>query len=215
MDTVDEALAYDAMDHTAPTESIVAYLIAFGGNGCMIDLGIGPGQISIGVASAIPNCRIVGVDLSHQMLAIARRRIADADLADRITLHYADVKQLPYADASFDVVFSNTILHHIPDPYAMLAEAARVLRPGGILLIRDLYRPADATRLRQLVDTYAPIEQNTDHQRRLFAESLHAALTPDELRDIAADAGLADAEVIIETDRHMVLQIGKWKSGQD
>ena len=86
----------------------------------------------------------------------------------------------------------------------MLREAARVLRPGGLLLIRDLRRPGSLDELNRLVDLHAG--GCDDEQRRLFAESLHAALTPDELRALADDCGLRDAEVVVDTDRHMSLQ---------
>ena len=107
-------------------------------------------------------------------------------------------------DDSFDAVFSNTILHHIPEPAMMLAEAARVLKPGGLLLIRDLYRPGSIDELNTLVEQHAG--DCDAEQRKLFADSLHTALTPDELRTLADANGLTDCEIVIDTDRHMSLQ---------
>lgn len=206
MDDPVEAREYDAMDHAKPTEAIVRRLRSLEAHGRMLDLGIGGGHITIGVAQAITDCTIVGVDLSPMMLEMSARRIAAANLADRIAAERADVKALPHPDGAFDVVFSNTILHHIPEPLAMLREAWRVLRPDGVLVIRDLFRPPTAARLAALVDEHAPLSINTPDQRRLLAESLHAALTPDELRQLAAEAGMTGVEVVVETDRHMVLQ---------
>ena len=78
-------------------------------------------------------------------------------------------------------------------------------RPGGALLIRDLLRPETEARRDELVDLYAA--DASENQRELFRASLHAAFTPEELRAIADDAGLQEAEVVIDSDRHMSLQI--------
>jgi ubiquinone/menaquinone biosynthesis C-methylase UbiE len=204
MDTADEAAQYDAMDHREPNAAFVARLLALNASGRMLDLGTGPGHIPLLVCDAVPGCTVTGIDLSREMLAIAERRRLASPHAGRITYRLADAKALPFADATFDAVFSNTILHHIPDPRPFLREAARVLRPGGALLIRDLFRPPDERRLDDLVALHAG--DATDPQRKMFRDSLMAALTPDELGTIAQSIGLTDARVVIDTDRHMSLQ---------
>ena len=74
-------------------------------------------------------------------------------------------------------MISNTIVHHIPDPGPALAEMARLVAPGGTLMVRDLYRPDDIETLDRLVATYAGAESPS--ARGLFEASLHAALTLD------------------------------------
>ncbi|MEM6257487.1 MAG: methyltransferase domain-containing protein [Planctomycetota bacterium] len=208
MDDPVEAAAYQAMDHTQANEAFVLRLLELLGSeptGAALDLGTGPGDIPILLCGRAPLLRITAIDLAQSMLNLAGTKIQSAGLADRIGLHLADVKRLPFADSAFDIVFSNTILHHIPEPAEMLREAGRVLRPGGVLLIRDLFRPPDRATLDRLVDHHAG--NATAEQQRLFAESLHAALTPDELAVLAEQEGLGAAQIVLDTDRHMSLQM--------
>ena len=159
------------------------------------------GHIPRLVCERIGSAHVVGVDLSENMLAIARRHLANSPFGDRIEYRPADAKGLDFPNSAFDTVFSNTILHHIPDPRKFIVEALRVLKVGGVLLIRDLFRPPDEPTLDSLVATYAG--NDTPHQRQMFCDSLHAALTPDELRTMVADL---DVKVAVDTDRHVSIQ---------
>lgn len=97
--------------------------------------------IGVGTGLDIPHLprgpRYTGVDLTPAMLARARRRAARHDLA--IALEEADAHRLPYADRQFDAIVMHLIVAVVPDPARALAEAARVLRPGGRLLILDKF----------------------------------------------------------------------------
>jgi ubiquinone/menaquinone biosynthesis C-methylase UbiE len=204
MDTDAEASDYGAMDHSDSNRDALAQLIALGGGrGRVIDLGTGPGDIPILIAQACPQAHIVGVDAAATMLAIARVKIASANLTDRIEFKQAEVKALPYQSKSFDCVFSNTILHHIPEPLLFLREAWRVLAPDGVLMIRDLYRPKTEEDAWALVNKYA--KDDSESQRKLFFDSLHAALTLEEARSVVIEAGITDARVEMTSDRHYTI----------
>jgi len=204
MDTAEEADGYDAMDHSGPNQAFVDRLVELGASGRMLDIGTGPGHIPPLVCARIPGATVVGVDLAQHMLAHAERHRAASPHGARLEYKLADAKRLGFADGEFDAVFSNTILHHIPDPRPFLAEAWRVLRDGGALLIRDLFRPESPERANELVALHAADE--TPYQRGLFRASLHAALTPGELLEAARAAGLQGIELVIDSDRHMSLQ---------
>lgn len=205
MDTAEEAEGYDAMDHTAANESFVARLFELGAKGSMLDLGTGPAHMPIMICEKRADASVVGVDLAHHMLRVAAKNVEASGFGDRIELRHGDAKDLGLQDASFDTVYSNTILHHIPDPRPFLSEAARLVKPGGTLLIRDLFRPESTERIDDLVELYA--KDCDEYQRGLFWASLHAAFTPDELRALADESGLERAEIVIDTDRHMSLQL--------
>ncbi len=79
--------------------------------------------------------RVIGVDHSREMLGVARRRLAGRD---NVELREGDLEALPIDDAELDAALVALVLHHLADPAAVLAEAARVIRPGGRLLIVDM-----------------------------------------------------------------------------
>ena len=204
MDTVEEAMEYDAMDHTGPNASFMARLLELGAKGRFLDIGTGPGHIPLLICEEVPGSSVLGVDLSENMLLHAERHREASAFADRIEYQLMDAKDLDLPDGHFNAVYSNTILHHIQDPRPFLSEAYRMLRPGGALLIRDHFRPQSEARRDEIVDLYAV--DASPNQRELFRASLHAAFTPEELRAIADEAGLKDAEIVIDSDRHMSLQ---------
>ncbi|MGH7481574.1 MAG: ArsR/SmtB family transcription factor, partial [Longimicrobiales bacterium] len=97
------------------------------------DLGCGTGQLAAAYAPFVG--RVIGVDRSREMLKAARRRLADVR---NVELRRGELEALPLDDASLDVALLFLVLHYVPEPPAALAEAARVLRPGGRLLVVDM-----------------------------------------------------------------------------
>jgi ubiquinone/menaquinone biosynthesis C-methylase UbiE len=207
MDTAEEADGYDAMDHSGPSTAFVERLFELGARGFMLDVGTGPGHIPLLVCERSDAARVLGVDLASHMLRHAERRRASSPHRARVEYRIGDAKALPFDAGVFDAVFSNAMLHHLPDPRPFLADAWRVLRPGGVFLVRDLFRPPSHARVGELVALHAA--GANAYQRELFRASLCAALTPDELRAAADEAGLDDAEVVLDSDRHVSLQRGR------
>ncbi|HJO26266.1 MAG: SAM-dependent methyltransferase [Planctomycetes bacterium] len=205
MDTAEEASAYDEMDHSEANRAFLERLLEIGAGGATLDIGSGPGHLPLLLCAACPTATVMGIDLSQHMLTAAEAHRRASPYGDRIEYRLGDAKGLPFSAGQFDSVYSNTILHHIPDPAPFLAEAQRVLKPGGCLLIRDLFRPPSPQAADELALLHAG--SATDYQRQLFRDSLGAALTPVELRALADQAGLAQAELVIDTDRHMSLQL--------
>ena len=204
MDLPDEVDAYARADFAAVNQRFVDRLIEVAAGretARAADLGTGPGDIPIRAAKARPGWAISAVDASAPMLDVARAAIAAAGLAKNITLVLADAKDTKLPSASFDIVFSNSILHHVADPLAFWREVKRIAKPGAQILIRDLFRPESDVLARKLVAENAGGESLLLQEE--FYRSLLAAYTPDEVRAQLAQSGLSGLVVERVSDRHM------------
>ncbi len=113
----------------------IMYRIQPHDNPIILDVATGTGRVPL-IMTRNPDFfgHIVGVDLSKKMLDIAREKITDQHFEDFITLRVENGQELPFNDASFDVVTCLEALEFMPDPESVLGEMIRVLRPSGILL---------------------------------------------------------------------------------
>ena len=102
----------------------------------VLDLGCGPGSITLGLAEAAAPGEVVGIDLQPSQVAQAQALSAARGVTN-VRFEVADVYRLPFPDGSFEAVFANTVLMHLREPVRALAKVRRVLRPGGIAGIRD------------------------------------------------------------------------------
>lgn len=201
MDTPTEAQDYNGMDHSEVNRLFVQDFLAAGGPAQdILDLGTGTALIPIELCRHHESCRVMAVDAAVHMLELARYNVDSAGMLDRVQLQKVDAKALEFKDGMFDAVISNSIVHHIPQPIEVLSEAVRVTRDGGQLFFRDLLRPSSREQLQELVQTYAG-EENA-HSQRMFAESLHAALTLQEIRQLVASLGFDATAVQQTSDRH-------------
>lgn len=100
----------------------------------VVDVGTGTGFVASGLAPRV--ARVIGTDAAPAMLAHARANLAELGVSN-VDLVLAGVDRLPLADDAADATVANMVLHHAPDPAAMIAEMARVVRPGGVVAITD------------------------------------------------------------------------------
>lgn len=141
-------------------ENSAGYLLAHLDAGLdLLDVGCGPGNITRDLAARVRPGRVVGVDASADVIATAR---ADAGADTAVTFRVGDVYALDEPDDSFDVVHAHQVLQHLSDPVAALRELRRVVRPDGVVAVRDsdyaamVWAPLDP-RLDRWLDLYHQI----------------------------------------------------------
>jgi ubiquinone/menaquinone biosynthesis C-methylase UbiE len=163
-------------------------------------LGTGTARIPIELCQRLSDCRVLASDGAVSMLDVARYNVSVNSLDYRIQLHHGDAKALEIADETFDTVISNSLIHHVPDPARAIAEIVRVTRPGGRIFVRDLCRPGTAEMIDEIVARVASHESAA--AQTMFRQSLHAALTLDEIRELVSVHGFAADDVTMTSDRH-------------
>jgi ubiquinone/menaquinone biosynthesis C-methylase UbiE len=172
-------------------ENSAAYLVPALRQGLdVLDVGCGPGTITVDLAARVAPGRVLGIDVSPDPLDEARAAAERAGVP--VTFEVGDVYALTQDDDSFDVVHAHQVLQHLTDPVAALREMARVCRPGGVVAVRDVDYgafvtfPADPG-LDRWLDLYHRVARangaEPDAGRRLLSWA-HAA----GLRDVTATA---------------------------
>ncbi|WP_218933794.1 class I SAM-dependent methyltransferase [Rubripirellula lacrimiformis] len=170
----------------------------------VIDLGCGTAQILILLCQQHSAVEAMGIDSEVAMLEIAKVEIDIAGMLDRILLQHADVTDMDvFEDGMADAVISNTVMHHLDQPELGFATAVRLVRPGGRLFVRDLFRPDTEDQVESLVEAHANGE--SDSGKQMLRQSLWAALTLDEARQIGSQLGVDPESIQMTSDRHWTI----------
>ncbi len=205
MDAPDQARAYAEADFSEPNQLFVDHFLAsfdLPQKGRLIDLGCGPGDICIRLASALPDWQVTGLDAGPNMLALAREAVDAAALDERVELVQAHLPAGAPA-GPFDAIVSNSLLHHLPDPSILWRAIGQLASEGCYLQVMDLHRPDSRDQAEAIVAehaTEAPEVLKTD-----FFNSLLAAYTADEIVEQLNQAGLAGLELTRPTERHWLV----------
>jgi ubiquinone/menaquinone biosynthesis C-methylase UbiE len=168
--------------------------------GFLLDVGCGPGNIALKLAQRCPQLTVVGLDRSRNMVTAACRAAAAAGVEGRVFFQQANAGELPCPRGQFDVVLSNSVLHHLADPSKVLEEMLRVAKPDGAVVVRDLRRPSRLAypwHVRWYGRHYSGI------MKRLFEDSVRAAYTPEELAGLLGRCGMSKANVFVHDRSHL------------
>ena len=161
---------------------IVDRIAELGLGGRFLEIGAGPAVLTTTIAEAMPDVRITAVELSPDMVTVAREHVKSEGLQDRIKLveeDAADTEALSQL-GQFDLVYTSYSLHHWDDPETVIRNLVPAVAPGGVLLIHDLRRVWWLY--------WIP-------SREGFITSIRAAYTPAEIGDLLARVGIERYEI--------------------
>lgn len=205
MDDRAQALAYAQADFAEENQGFVDrfrdYFPDWTG-GHVVDLGCGPGDIPIRFVRAYPTARVTAVDASRPMLDLAEKAIAEAGVANQITLCCERFQSLAVPEQA-DALVSNSLLHHVPNPLQFWFRLKQLAKPGACILVMDLLRPESPEAAQALVDQYAADEDPI--LKRDFYNSLLAAFTEDDVAAQLAEMNLSRLLIDVPDDRHWVV----------
>ena len=212
----EQVRAYAEADFDEPHGRLIELLLArldLPESGVAIDLGCGPGDIALRLARALPGWQVDGVDGSRPMLESGRRRLVSEGLAERVRLLHCQLPTPTLPRPAYDLVLSNSLLHHLSEPGVLWSTARAALRDGGALFVMDLMRPESPEAVEALVARHARGEPEI--LRRDFRASLRAAWRVDEVRAQLAEAGLEALRVEPVSDRHWIAWGGAARVGAE
>ena len=169
----------------------------------VVDLGCGPGNITLRLAGLFPEARIIGIDGAESMLDLARGRAQQQQL--KMSFHCQTLQEVLRGPllGQADLVVSNSLLHHLHKPDLLWMVSRALAAPGCRTLHRDLRRPSSDAELQQLLLKHLPSAPEVlQHD---FAASLAAAFEPQEVTEELHKLGLNQLTVSVEDDRYLVV----------
>lgn len=201
-----QVMAYSNADFAASNESFVARLVANHRDfeGTILDIGCGPGDVTLMLAAALPKAHVVGIDGSATMLAEAMRKKNNHLAGARVQFReiYLPSEELPAV--GFDMIVSKDLLHHLPESNILWTEIARLRKPESPCYIMDLRRPESLKEAEKLVGKHAADAPKVLQED--FLNSLLAAFTPEELARQLEETPFDYRQELIG-DRHMFVSL--------
>jgi len=158
----------------------------------ILDIGAGSGLLTIALAKAFPGAQITGIDISEEMLKMARQNAAAAGFADRVNFLQAPAENLPFKDGYFNLTASNASLHLWKDPPKVIDEIARVTAPGGHFILWDNYR---INPLKPFLRLLGRVMGMNTRQCRLWMAAVGSSYTAGEAKTIVSTGAIKGARV--------------------
>jgi ubiquinone/menaquinone biosynthesis C-methylase UbiE len=162
----------------------------------ILDIGTGSGLLSIEIAKSInQEFQITAIDISEDMLQIARKNIQLSGFSHKIKLKVRSASALSFPDQYFDLVISNASLHHWINPLVAFNEIKRVTKSGGYCLIRDNMRLSPL--LNPLINLISRVKGMNKMQRELWIKAIKASYTVSELKILLNQSNVRDYQISV------------------
>lgn len=172
-------------------------------NDVVLDLGCGPCDITRRFASAYPDSSFHAVDGAASMLKYGAELNEQAGVSQRIKLIESCLPNIELPQQFYHVIISNSLLHHLHDPFALWNNIQKHAKPFARVLVMDLIRPVDEQTVKFLSNEYAANEPEL--LKKDFENSLRAAFTVEEVQQQLDEIGLANLKIEKMSDRHMAV----------
>jgi len=207
MNDAEQVAAYGGADFEAPHSHFINLLLGHLPEGKAVtralDLGCGAGDITFRVAASFPDAVVDAVDGSAEMLRFAEGLLLPKPaLAGRVKFIQSMIADFE-PGSKYELVVSNSLLHHLPDPGVFWDAVTRLSSPSTFLFVMDLLRPGSEEEAKRLTALYASSEPEI--LRRDFYNSLLAAFEEGEVRAQLAASGLAHLNTERVSDRHLIV----------
>jgi ubiquinone/menaquinone biosynthesis C-methylase UbiE len=158
--------------------------------GKALEIGPGPGYVSIEMARLLLEVEVVGLDVSETMIEIATRNADEYGVSERVEFRQGDASQMPFEESSFDFVVSSGSLHHWEKPARVFNEIYRVLRPGCKALVSDLRRDAPEEAVKEWMNAI-----DSRFTRWGLKHSFGESYTAQQIDEILRDTPFRDFDV--------------------
>ena len=168
---------------TIPCKRVLSRIKAKGiKGGRILDVGTGPGIFPIFLAKALPGIRFKGIDLSPNMVELARGNAIEEGMGDQIDFEVGSAYSLPCEDHSIDLLLCINTLHHLDRPVLFFNEVARSLKEGGAFVIVDFHRDSSPLVIGFFNLLWKAFFGKHPKARRGFIESIQSSYTLEECR---------------------------------
>lgn len=207
----EQVSAYANADFDEPHSNFIEMLKKHSGSAeeirTVLDLGCGPGDITFKFAAAFPEAIIGAVDGSKKMLDFAKNILAEKpELQGRILYHHSMIEQFQ-SSTKYNLVFSNSLLHHLPDPMVLWKKIYELSSEGTKIFIMDLLRPDTIEAAIKLKELY--VSKEPEVLQKDFYNSLLAAFKVEEVKGQLIEANLSALKVEQISDRHLIVYDAK------
>jgi len=212
MDSPEQTSAYAAADFSEPNQifcrsvSVALAKHSSTQGGCLLDLGCGSGGLLVELARSLPAWEMLGIDAGPNMLHLAERAIANDQLENRVRLREAhlptDLDSLR-DEGPFDIIASNSLVHHLNDPMSLWESVATLGQSGTIVVVMDLTRPENLDEAKALVEAHT--QGALPALREDFYNSLLAAWRPNEIESQLTSMGWSHWSITSPSNRHWLV----------
>ena len=207
MDDEEQVRAYSLADFEEPHSQFIRLLgeklPSLPATGHALDMGCGSGDITRRFSLAYPDWKIDGIDGSRVMLTVAREMAIDEGMEERLNFMKVLLPASPPPGCDYDLIFSNSLLHHLSDPAVFWASLADWSGQNTHVFVMDLMRPENPQQAQAMVQRYSAEEPEI--LRTDFFNSLLASFEPEEITEQLGKASLTQLQLEIASDRHFIV----------